>query len=37
MKVGVLGTGEVCQALAMAWIITGIRNNAWSVAYKMVS
>ncbi len=37
VDLGGIESARYCEALAMAWIINGIRNDACSVAYKMIS
>jgi hypothetical protein len=37
VDLGGIESARYCEAIAMAWIINAFRNNAWSVAFKLVS
>ena len=37
VDLGGIESARYCENLAIAWIINGIRNNAWSVAYKLIA
>jgi predicted dinucleotide-binding enzyme len=37
VDLGGIESSRYCEALGMAWIINGFRNNAWNVAYKLIS
>jgi predicted dinucleotide-binding enzyme len=37
VDLGGIESARYCEALAVAWIINGFRNNAWNVAYKLIS
>jgi predicted dinucleotide-binding enzyme len=37
IDLGGIESARLCEALAMVWITNGFHNNAWSVAFKMIS
>lgn len=37
VDLGGIESARYCETLAMAWMINGFRNNAWCVAYKLIS
>ena len=37
VDLGGIESARYCEAMAMAWIVNGLHNGAWNVAFKMVS
>jgi predicted dinucleotide-binding enzyme len=37
VDLGNIEASRLCEALAMTWIVNGLRNGGWNVAFKLIS